>query len=80
MDSADALATIQEHLAKIEAAAELVADAGLRVTVSGGRLVVGGLAEVLDVLDAAVESLQQLLASLTAEGGPEADRAEDLPP
>jgi hypothetical protein len=80
MDSADALTTIQEYLAKIEAAAELVADAGLRVTVSGGRLDVGGLAEVLDDLDAAVESLQQLLASLTAGAGPEADGAEDLSP
>jgi hypothetical protein len=67
MESNAALATIRDQLAKVEPAAELLADAGLRVSLSGDRLDVGGLAEALGDLDAATARLRQLLARLPAE-------------
>jgi hypothetical protein len=36
MEPAEALAAIRDHLAKVEAAADLLADAGLRVSLSRG--------------------------------------------
>jgi hypothetical protein len=67
MEPTEALAAIRDHLAKVEAAADLVADAGLRVSRSGGRLDVGGLAEALGDLDAATQRLRHLLARLPGE-------------
>jgi hypothetical protein len=73
MEPAEALAAIRDHLAKVEAAADLVADAGLRVSPSGGRPDGGGLAEALADLDAATQRLRWLLARLPGEEGPQAN-------
>jgi hypothetical protein len=73
MEPNAALATIHDNLAKVDAAANLVADAGLRVSLSGDRLDVGGLAEALADLDAATQRLRWLLARLPGEGDQEAD-------
>jgi hypothetical protein len=79
MDPADALAAIQDHLAKVEDLADLVRDAGLRVGLSRGRLRLEGLAELVGDLDAAIKRLWRLLAHLPAKGGPNGRRRGKSP-